>query len=88
MSDLHARPLKLRDLPELEPKAIDFAPRPNPTERPRVYSSHSRWSGRIAWHWNMIHPLWPNATVSHGPFWSVGEAMDDARKYLRNRAWS
>lgn len=86
MSDLHRLPLKPHDLPE--PMAASPSEWPVAVERPRIWSKRSSWSGRLAWHWSMIHPLLPIATVTRGPFWTTGEAMDDARKYLRNRAWS
>jgi hypothetical protein len=90
VSDVHVRPLVGHDLPEYIASGgvvwIDNTP--IATARPRVWGKRLAWSGRTSWSWTMIHPVWPDTVVTHGPFWSCGEAGDDARRSLTTRAWS
>lgn len=88
MSDIHTRPLLSHDLPVFQvartPEPATYA---TYSDRPRVYMERSQ-TGRPWWYWRMIHPLWPGATVNHGPFLNQGIACDDARTYMGNRNWS
>jgi hypothetical protein len=80
VSDLHSKlshdlPVyQMARTPKLTSKYVTHG------DRPYVYMERSQ-SGRCWWYWRMIHPLWPGATVNHGPFLNQGIACDDARNW-------